>query len=147
MFEFKKITCSHIPELQVPAGIKEIAIWLKFNALPSDKFILSADAWDLSDQDIIVRSGIYPRNVFLASTPLASPDTNLKERVNGFIATQKPRYLILNSTSFLQKILNFDMNQKNLSEFGCTLKVVYSQYTTPQIGRFNIYRIYYRDNQ
>ncbi|MCX5701644.1 MAG: glycosyltransferase family 39 protein [Candidatus Omnitrophica bacterium] len=147
--EFKKITLSHIPRL--PQGIKDVAGWLKSNKSPSDEVIMGTDAWDLSDQDIIVRSGVYPWNFFVVSTPLCgeqcTPGTvATSESIGSYFSSKQPRFLILNSTGFLQKILNFNMGQKTISEFGYIFESVYS-IDTPNLGRFNVYIIHYKNNQ
>lgn len=142
--QFQKITIHMLPTL--PKEVKEVANWLKLNVSLSEKLILSSDAWDASDQDIVIRSSLCPANFFVVSTPLANPKSVTKEIINEYITNQKPSYLILNSGSFLQKILNFDMTREDLDNFGYKFKLVYSQ-DTPDLGRFNIYKIYHNDGQ
>ena len=100
---------------------------------------------DASEQDIVVRSGISPKNFFIVSTPLTGPLTT-EEDIRRYINYEKPRYLILNSSSFLQGVLNFDMSQKNLSELGYRFELVYASGDIPDFGKFNIYKIYYQNN-
>lgn len=125
--------------------VKEIAAWLKHNALKSDKIILGTDSWDATDNDIIVRSGVSPSNFFVVTKNLAHPeqDLNLIERIEYFIVTKSPRYLILFSTGFLAKYLNLDMDNISSSAFGRSLKLVYFQ-DIPVFGRANVYEVNYK---
>ena len=145
MLGFKNITSRYIFRSTLPVEIKEIAQWLKVNVSSRGKLILSSDRLDASEQDIVVRSGISPKNFFIVSTPLTGPLTT-EEDIRRYINYEKPRYLILNSSSFLQGVLNFDMSQKNLSELGYRFELVYASGDIPDFGKFNIYKIYYQNN-
>lgn len=137
--EFKNIGISRLPIQS--KDVKQIAVWLKTNAKPSDIVILGSDKWDMNHQDIILRSAIPPENFFVVlafNTPVAIT----KEDVRGFIIGRNPRYLILNTTGYLQEILKFDMYQKKINEFGYVFEAVYSK-DTVGFKRFNIYEIHY----
>lgn len=147
--EFKKIMMCDIRGSILPTEIKEIANWLKANVLSSDKLILGTDRWNLSDQDIIVRSGATPRNFFLVTTSLIESSNPItKESIGGYITNVKPRWLVLNSTGLLQKVLNFDMSQETFSKFGYTFELIYASKDMAELGRHNIYKIHYhyKDN-
>jgi hypothetical protein len=139
----KQIIKTNTPHL--PSEIKRVATWLKRNALASDKIILGTDGWDATDSDIIVRSSISPDNFFVVTRNLASPEYNSRilEVLKYFIDNSTPRYLILNSTGFLHKLINLDMDKSDLLIFGYPLKLAFCE-NSPEFGRFNIYEINYK---
>jgi hypothetical protein len=48
----------------------------------------------------------------------------------------------------MQVFCNIDMNKKKLFEFGHTLELIRSEFSTvTELGRFNIYRILYADKR
>ena len=139
VLEFNKIYSRQVPIL--PSSIKEVAHWLKLNASPQDKIIISPDAGDDIDQDIIVRSGISPRNFMVIATPLAPPSMATKEYMREVIAAQKPKYLILKSSSRFQKIIDFDLSQPKINGLDCIFDLVYRTYGKADLGYFYIYKI------
>ncbi len=142
--EFKTCFQTSLPAFTLPTGIREVASWLKLNARLTDKLIVGSDYWDVSDQDIIVRSGISRNNFYVVSTPLARPETGIKEVFKWWLATHKPRFLVFNSTGFLQnKILHFDIDAQNINEYGFRFNRVYFRDLQPGFGRYTVYEIRY----
>jgi hypothetical protein len=143
LLQFQKITVSRMPIL--PEGVKEVAHWLKFHASLKDRIILGSDAWNTTDQDIVARSGLSLRNFLVVTTPLVpGAEINLDKHIEGYIVDKRPRYLILNSTGFLNKILGFDMNQETQHKFGCNFNLLFSK-SLEGYEIFNIYEISYDD--
>jgi hypothetical protein len=143
VFSSKQIIKTNTPRL--PPEVNKIATWLKNNALKSDKIILSTDEWDGTDQFIIAVSGISYYNFLVVPAPMVEPKEPIRVLVARYIAEKRPLYLILISTSFLQKkVLNFDMEKQEISEFNRIFELVY--YKDTSLGRFNIYRIHYKNN-
>jgi hypothetical protein len=129
----------------LPEGVKEVAHWLKFHASLKDRIILGSDAWNTTDQDIVARSGLSLRNFLVVTTPLVpGAEINLDKHIEGYIVDKRPRYLILNSTGFLNKILGFDMNQETQHKFGCNFNLLFSK-SLEGYEIFNIYEISYDD--
>ena len=143
LLQFQKITVSRMPIL--PEGVKEVAHWLKFHASLKDRIIFGSDAWNTTDQDIVARSGLSLRNFLVVTTPLVpGAEINLDKHIEGYIVDKRPRYLILNSTGFLNKILGFDMNQETQHKFGCNFNLLFSK-SLEGYEIFNIYEISYDD--
>lgn len=143
IIDFGKIAMRDRQAFIFPKEIKEIAGWLKLNVLCSEKLIITADPYNLTEQCIIVWSGVSPRNFFVINNPLPGFEvSDIKNDISNYIEKNKPAYFILNSNSILQEVVGFDMDPKKIKEFGLNFEAVYSK-DTSQLGKFIIYKIHY----
>ncbi len=142
--DFRRIFIYNAPVYIYPKELKKVAIWLKENVPSTKRLIIGSDELDMSEQFIVVRSGIPPRNFHIVVTPFYSLGSITKDTIEGYITAIKPNYLVLNSTGFLQEVLNFDMSRGEIIENGHVFKLVYS--IDGVRGKYNIYKIQYDNN-
>ena len=127
----------------IPQEVKTLGLWLKDHARPDERVIIGADRYDAWENIIMFRSGISPSRFSVIHTPLTeSGRFENREAFERHLLALWAKYLVLNSESYLQKVLNFQLDQKVQTLGGISFEVVFEQEVVKS-GKYIIYRISY----
>jgi len=126
--------------------INNVARWLKKNVRQNETLIIGADRFDVFSSYIMLRGEITPSTRCLTvrnAEPV--PFFKSKEEFERCIWFGRPKYLVLNSESDLQKVLNFKLDQKKQRLGDISFEVAFEQ-DGAGFGKYIIYRISYPES-
>jgi hypothetical protein len=130
----------------LPPEIKAVALWLKNNVCAEETLIISADRYDVLQNSIVLQSGISPKMCIITYMPVGGKSFfENKEGFERYILTHRTRYLVLNSESDLQKVLNFKLDQKKQRLGDVSFEAAFEQ-NGAGFGKYIIYRISYPES-
>jgi 4-amino-4-deoxy-L-arabinose transferase-like glycosyltransferase len=124
-------------------NVTRVAQWLKTNVRQNETLVIGADRCDVLPDYIVLRAGITPLSRCFVAWTHAEPRFNNKKAFEMYIWEHRTSYLVLNSGSYLQRILNLEPNKKS-QDFGEAVFELAFEANVPMSGRFVIYRISYR---
>ncbi|MFA5168807.1 MAG: hypothetical protein WC530_09795, partial [Candidatus Omnitrophota bacterium] len=126
-----------------PPEIINIATWLKNHVRADEFLIIEGDPCNVWQNNIVLRSRLSPKRCMVISMPVGGKSFfENKEGFERYILTHRTRYLVLNSESDLQKVLNFKLDQKKQRLGDISFEVVFEQ-DVFGYGKYLIYRISY----
>ena len=124
--------------------INNVARWLKNNVRQDETLIIGADRFDVFPSYIMLRGGIASLGRCWTVWN-AVPSIKNKEEFEQAIRWRRMKYLVLNSESDLQKVLNFKLDRKNQRLGDALFEAVFEQ-NVPGFGKYIIYRISYPES-
>ena len=126
----------------IPPGVRETGLWLKKNVLPKETIIIGDDLFPVN---LLLRSGISEARCMIEFPPIPMREAafNSKGEIESYLSAHRPRYVVLASNSYLQKVLEFDLEQRQLVFGNTFLEVVFEQELTGFNMRYLIYRVSY----
>ncbi|MEI8012199.1 MAG: glycosyltransferase family 39 protein [Candidatus Omnitrophota bacterium] len=136
------LTMPTILQLITP-DMKQVSHWLKGNVAYNEKFILDNDHFDALGASIFLYSGLLPRQCCILNN-FSAEDYKIenKEKFPIFLWSMKPTYLLLNTSSHLQRVLKFNLGRKKFYVWGITFEFLRYQ-DMNAFGQYLIYRLSY----
>ena len=125
-------------------NVTRVAQWLKTNVRQNETLIFGADRCDVHPNYIILRAGIIPLSRCMTVWTNEESYLKNKKTFEQYIWDQRTSYLVLNSESYLQKMLSLDLSKKRQDLDGAVFEAVFEE-NVPGWGRYIIYRISYRE--
>jgi len=127
----------------IPAEVKMLGLWLRDHVRPDETLLVSADRYDLWQNNIMLYSRISPKKYQIVGTLFCGRGGfETKEKVSRYFLDHQTKYLVLNSEGYLQKLLNLRLDQKNQSRWNFSFEAVFGQ-DLGKDGKFVIYRMSY----
>jgi hypothetical protein len=126
--------------------VTRVAQWLKTNVRQNETLIFGADRCDVHPNYIILRAGIIPLSRCMTVWTNEESYLKNKKTFEQYIWDQRTNYLVLNSESYLQKMLNLDLSKKRQNLGDAVFEAAFEE-NVPGCGRYIIYRISYREFQ
>jgi hypothetical protein len=128
-----------------PPGVINVGRWLKDHVRADETLIISNDPGDGFQNNIMLRSEISHQRCLLLFAPLFSNRSFIdKKEFERYIWEHRTTYLVLNSESSLQKIINLDLSKRSQDLGGAVFEVAFEE-DVPMLGKHIIYRISYRE--
>ena len=129
-----------------PPGVINVSAWLKNHARADETLIVSNDPSDAFQTNIMLRSGVPSQKCLLLYAPVFTnaPFIN-KKTFEQYIWKHRTDYLVLNSESYLQKMLSLDLSKKRQDLGDAVFEAVFEG-NVPDWGKYIIYRISYRES-
>jgi len=129
-----------------PPGVINVSAWLKNHVRADEALIVSNDRHDCFQTNIMLRSGIHFKRCLLLSAPVFESGLFInKKTFEQYIWKHRTDYLVLNSESYLQKILSLDLSKKRQDLGDAVFEAAFEE-NVPGRGRYIIYRISYRES-
>lgn len=129
--------------ITVPSEVKDVGAWLKGNIRPEESIIIGADPADVWQNTILLYSGMASSKCLSVYTPLFGKSIfGDQETFMRYILNRRTKYLVLNLSGYLQKILQFDPALQRQRMDGVIFEAVFER-EIPGSGRFIIYDISY----
>ena len=123
--------------------IKAVGAWLKNHARADETIIISADRYDVWQNNIMLQSGVPSTRCLTVCTPLSGKGIfEDKGKFESYLLTHRTKYLVLNSEGPLQKVLRFELDQEKQRLGKLSFEPVFKQ-QVPGYGEYIIYRISY----
>jgi hypothetical protein len=129
-----------------PPEVIDVGAWLKKHVRTDETLIISNDSGDGLQTNIMLRSGVHFKKCLLLYAPVFPNEPFVSKRAfEQYIWEHRTNYLVLNSESYLQKILQLDLNKKSLELGGALFEVAFeAKVPMSGVGKYLIYRISYR---
>ena len=127
-----------------PPGVISVSAWLKNHVRADETLIVSNDRHDCFQTNIMLRSGIHFKRCLLLSAPVFESGLFInKKTFEQYIWDHRTSYLVLNSESYLQKMLSLDLSKKRQDLDGAVFEAAFEENASGW-GKYIIYRISYR---
>ena len=127
-----------------PPGVINVSAWLKNHVRADETLIVSNDPSDAFQTNIMLRGGVTHEMCLLTLRLLSrKKDFENKKTFEQYIWKHRTDYLVLNSESYLQKMLSLDLSKKRQDLDGAVFEAAFEE-NVPGRGRYIIYRISYR---
>jgi hypothetical protein len=127
-----------------PPGIINVGTWLKGHVGAGETLIVSNDSNDYFQNNIMLRSGVHFKRCLLLRAPVLGDEPFVSQQAfEQYIWENRSNYLVLNSESYLQKILKLDLDKKRQDLGNAAFELTFEE-TVPGRGKYLIYRISYR---
>ena len=127
-----------------PPGVINVSAWLKNHARADETLIVSNDPSDAFQTNIMLRSGVPSQKCLLLYEPLNASEPFInKKAFEQYIWDHRTSYLVLNSESYLQKMLSLDLSKKRQDLDGAVFEAAFEENASGW-GKYIIYRISYR---
>ena len=128
-----------------PPGVINIAKWLKDHVRAEETLIISNGPGGGFQNSIMLRSGVpHPKCMLLYVPLLRRGPFNNKKDFEQYIWEHRTNYLVLNSGSYLQEILNLDLHKIRQDLGNAVFEAAFEENMFGW-GRYIIYRVSYRE--
>ena len=142
-FTSNRIINSEFSLSEVKHNIKDIGQWIKHNVGYDQKFIIDADPFDTMQTAIFLHSYRSVNKCLILFTPLSDNYSfNTRDSFLSYLQQEQPAYLVLNSKSFFQHKMAFDLTKNNFLFFDIEFSLVHTA-DDCNFGDYRIYKISY----
>ncbi len=136
------LTMGHMLNV-TPPQVRHLAGWLEKNVRPGEGAIIDDDPYSVYTNNIVIHSKIPLKQYLILMEPTIEKGYfEHKEDFETFLAVHRTKYLLLNSKSYLQRILRFDLSKKKFDLDGASFEVAFEQDMGP-FGSYFIYTVFY----